>query len=51
MEGGSAGVGDVKNVRDFLHKLLAELVLPNGGTNIVRFPSLRDVDDLLRAAP
>jgi hypothetical protein len=44
MEGGDAGVGDVKTVREFLRNLLAELALPSGEANIERFPSLRDVD-------
>jgi hypothetical protein len=37
-------VGDLKTVRQFLQNILADLVLPNGGTNIERFSSLRDVD-------
>jgi hypothetical protein len=48
MEGGDAGVGDVKPVREFLHTLLADLVLPHGAANIERFPSLRDVDAKVR---
>jgi hypothetical protein len=48
MEGGRAGVGDLKPVQTFLQKLLAELVLPNDAANTERFPTLRDVDAKVR---
>jgi hypothetical protein len=48
MEGGRAGVGNLKPVQVFLQNLLAELVLPNGAANTERFSSLRHVDAKVR---